>query len=312
MSSQSDLLIQHDVPLCRSSNFQIGGPAKFFSQPKNREELTEVLDFQASKQLPYMIIGRGSNILFPDEGYEGLIVSLQKFEWDHLYLLTPETIKISSGVSMFRLSSFCQQKGLGGLEFSCHIPGTLGGAIWMNAGFGRPGRPFEEMKTVVETVTVLSPDRTLRVLNRDEIRFEYRSSHLDDYLILDATLHVCSSTPTKVREEVRSNFAYRNSVQDLRYPSAGSVFKNPKKQSKCSAGQLIEQVGLKGTRVGGAVFSEKHANFIINVGQARASDVLELMEEAKKRVFESFGVFLEPEIKIVSARAEKESAVHCG
>ncbi|MBI4388216.1 MAG: UDP-N-acetylmuramate dehydrogenase [Candidatus Omnitrophica bacterium] len=300
MNLPEDLLIQNNVPLCRYSTFQIGGPARYFVQPTNREQLLAILEFQKLEGIPSVIIGRGSNVLFPDEGYPGLVISLQKFESDHVYFDSDGTLKASAGVSLFRLSAICQEKGASGLEFTCHIPGTVGGAVRMNAGFGRPGRPYLEIKDVLEWVTAIGPDQKLHRLTCDNIVFGYRTSNLQDYLILDATFRTKPSESAKVREEVRANFAYRNSVQDLRYPSAGSVFKNPKMASRFSSGQLIEKVGLKGTRIGGAMISEKHGNFFLNVGGAKASDVFALIELAKARVRDQFGIELDPEIKIIS------------
>ena len=300
MNLREDLPIQSNVPLCRYSTFQIGGPARYFIQPTDREQLLAALDFQKLEGIPYVVVGRGSNVLFPDEGYPGLVISLQKFESSHVYCDSDGIMKASAGVSLFRLSALCQEKGASGLEFTCHIPGSVGGAVQMNAGFGRPGRPYLEIKNVLESISVLTPERKLSRMASDQIHFGYRTSDLQDYLILDATFRIEPSTPAKVREEVRANFAYRNSVQDLRYPSAGSVFKNPKSQSRFSSGQLIEKAGLKGARVGGAMISEKHGNFFLNVGGAKAADVLTLIEIAKGRVHEQFGIDLEPEVKIIT------------
>lgn len=300
MNLPPDSIIQTNIPLCRYSTFQIGGPAQYFAQPATREQLMQLLEYQRQNQLQFTLIGRGSNVLFSDEGFPGLVICLQRFENDRVFFNPAQgTVKASAGVSLFRLSALCQEKGASGLEFTCHIPGTVGGAVWMNAGFGRRDRPYQEIKDVLESVTAINPAGELVTLFRDEIEFDYRKSSLDGYFILDAIFRVQTTTPEQVREEVRSNFAYRNSVQDLRYPSAGSVFKNPKKQSNLSSGQLIEKVGLKGTKVGGAMISEKHGNFILNIGQAKAVDVLTLVHLAKIRVKDSFGIELEPEVRIV-------------
>ena len=253
-----------------------------------------------------MVVGRGSNVLFPDNGFPGLVISLQKFETDKVYFGHDGKVKASAGVSLFRLSALCQERGVSGLEFVCHIPGTVGGAVWMNAGFGRPDRPYREIKDVLESITTLGPDGKLHIFARGDIEFGYRQSNLNDYLVLDATFCVSPSTTEKVRADVKANFTYRNTVQDLRYPSVGSVFKNPKKQMSLSSGKLIEKVGLKGFRIGGAMISEKHGNFILNVGQAKAADVLGLIGLAQARVRESFGVDLEPEVKIIVPNTELE------
>ncbi len=302
-----NLPIQNNVPLCRYSTFQVGGIAQHFSTPANREQLIALFEFRKRAGIPYVVVGRGSNILFPDEGFAGLVISLQKYEVDRVFFNANQTVKASAGVSLFRLSALCQERAASGLEFVCHIPGTVGGAVWMNAGFGRPGRAYVEIKDVLEWITVIDSEGKAKVLRRDEIEFEYRSSNLKNCLVLDATFHVSESTRDIVREEVRANFAYRNSVQDLRYPSAGSIFKNPKKTSGFSSGQLIDKVGLKGFRIGGAMFSEKHGNFIVNVGQAKAADVTALIHLAQARVRDTYGIELEPEVKVITPETNSET-----
>jgi len=291
--------IQNNVPLCRFSTLQIGGPAAYFAEPGTREAFLPLMAFQKHDNLPVLIIGRGSNILFSDEGFSGLVISLRKFELDRIQFSPDGSVKVSAGMSLFRLSALCQEQGMSGLEFVCHIPGTVGGACAMNAGFGRAASPYREIKDVLRSVTILDLlNSKLRVVTRDEIKFEYRKSSLDKEIVLDATFQLTPSTREQVRDEVKANFTYRNSVQDLRYPSAGSVFKNPKKPAE-SAGKLIDRAGLRGTRIGGAMISEKHGNFILNVGNAKAVDVLQLIDLAKSRVFEQFGVELEPEVKLM-------------
>lgn len=291
--------IQHSVPLCRFSTLQIGGPAAYFAEPDTRDTLLPLIEFQKQENLPLLVIGRGSNILFSDEGFPGLVISLRKFELERIQLHPDGLVKVSAGMSLFRLSALCQEQGMSGLEFICHIPGTVGGACAMNAGFGRAGSNYQEIKDVLQSVTVLDLSAgKLRVINRSEINFQYRKSSLDREIVLDATFQLKPATREAVRDEVKANFSYRNSVQDLRYPSAGSVFKNPKKPAE-SAGKLIDRAGLRGTRIGGAMISEKHGNFILNVGNAKAADVLQLIDVAKTRVLEQFGIELEPEVKLM-------------
>ena len=168
----------------------------------------------------------------------------------------------------------------------------------MNAGFGRAGRSYQEIKDVIHSLTLLDLEGRLRTLEKGEVEFGYRTSNLPAGIVVDATFQVVKSTTEAVRIEVKANFAYRNSVQDLRYPSAGSVFKNPG-ASQGSSGQLIEKAGLKGKKIGGAMISDKHANFIVNVGGAKASQVVELITCAQEKVFEAFEIRLEPEIRII-------------
>ena len=302
--------IRSDVPLHRYSTFQIGGNAGFFSEPANLEELQSLLEFAHSEDLPVLGIGKGSNILFPDEGYPGLVITFIHYEPTRiLFDLERETVTASSGVNLYRLALAARDAGLGGVEFLSHIPGTLGGALMMNAGFSRiPGQKME-IGNLVEEVTVLTPGGVLCHLNRDELSFHYRKTSLEGHIILEARLQLHRSKPEDVQAEIEACFSYRNRVQDLRYPSAGSVFKNPSPQSSPqggegrvrgeSAGQLIEKAGLKGHPIGKAMISDRHANFIVNLGGAQAKDVLDLIHLAQEKVFESFEVRLEPEIRII-------------
>ena len=299
----SDLKIplRSDIPLSRYSTFQIGGRARFFSEPNTVDELRSLLDFAHAEELPLLVIGKGSNILFPDEGFPGLVVTLIHFEPHRIVFdQDEECVTASGGVNLYRLALAARDAGLGGVEFLSHIPGTLGGALVMNAGFSRfPGRKME-IGDWVEEVKVLNPEGELCRLGREELRFAYRKTNLDGSIVVEARLKLHRAKPEDIQAEILASFDYRNRVQDLRYPSAGSVFKNPEGKQG-SSGQLIEKVGLKGKRVGGAMISDRHANFIVNVGEARASDVLELISLAQKRVFETFRVRLEPEIRIIKS-----------
>jgi UDP-N-acetylmuramate dehydrogenase len=294
-------LLRFDVPLFRYSTFQIGGPARYFSEPSSVEEIEALLEFARSEELPVLTIGKGSNLLFPDEGFPGLVMTLIRFEPKKILFDEEQcTVTASSGVNLYRLAMACREACLGGIEFLSHIPGTLGGALVMNAGFGRfPGQPME-IGDRVEEVTVLTPEGELRKLGAGEVEFRYRETNLDPFIILEARLKLYKARREEIQAEIRSNFNYRNRVQDLRYPSAGSVFKNPS-GAPGSSGQLIDKVGLKGERVGGAMISERHANFIVNTGGAKASDVLALIQLAQAKVFEAFGVRLEPEIRRITA-----------
>ena len=294
-------LLRSEVPLSRYSTLQIGGPARFFSEPGTREELIGLLEFARAEGLPILVMGKGSNILFPNEGFPGLVITLihygqNRIAFDHTF----HTATVSSGVNLYRLATASRDAGLGGTEFLSHIPGTLGGAVMMNAGFSRVRGLKKEIGDLVEEVTVLAPDGQVRQLNRADLIFEYRHSNLDGFIILEAKLQLTPASPEEIQSEILANFAYRNNVQDLRYPSAGSVFKNPQ-ASQGSSGQMIERVGLKGKRIGGAMISDRHANFIVNVGGARSGDVVELVRLAQQRVLDEFKVRLEPEIRIIQA-----------
>jgi len=293
-------LLRSEVSLARYSTFQIGGRARFFSEPSSTAELELLLQFARSEELPLLIIGKGSNILFPDEGFPGLVITLIRFEQNRI-VFDPgrSTVTASSGINLYRLATATRDAGLSGLEFLSHVPGTLGGALVMNAGFSRERGFKREIGDLVEEVTVLGRDGEIRRLAPDQIIFDYRQTNLEDWIILEARLRLKPGPPEVIQAEILANFAYRNGVQDLRYPSAGSVFKNPQGKQG-SSGQLIEQVGLKGHRIGGAMISDRHANFIVNRGGARASDVIELIKLSQEKVLEAFGVRLEPEIRIIT------------
>lgn len=290
-----------DVSLSRYSTFQIGGKAHLFSEPTCLNELQGLADFVRMEDIPFLVIGKGSNILFPDEGFPGLVITLIRFEPNRI-VVDPQraTLTASGGVNLYRLALAARDAGLGGVEFLSHIPGTLGGAVMMNAGFSRFAGKKMEIGDLVEEVTVLTADGKLHKLGRADISFQYRQTNLDGFIILDVRLKLCPAKPEDIQAEIQANFTYRNAVQDIRYPSAGSIFKNPQ-TGQGSSGQLIEKVGLKGKRVGGAMISDRHANFIVNLGGARSSDVKELIRIAQGRVFETFGVCLDPEIRIISS-----------
>jgi len=293
--------LRSDVSLSRYSTFRIGGAARFFSEPTSLEELQALVDFARAENLPFLVIGKGSNILFPDEGFPGLVVTLIHFQPNRIVFdRERETVTASSGVGLYRLALAARDAELGGTEFLSHIPGTLGGALVMNAGFSRFRGKKMEIGERVEEVLVLTPEGELRRLGPEEIDFQYRRTRLEGLVVLEVRLKLHRARRGDIQAEIEANFSYRNRVQDLRYPSAGSVFKNPSSEQG-SSGQLIEKVGLKGKRIGGAMISERHANFIVNVDSARATDVQELIHLAQERVVENFGVSLEPEIRIIES-----------
>lgn len=292
-------LLRSDVSLARYSTFQIGGNARFFSEPASLEELRFLLDFARTEELPFLAIGKGSNILFPDDGFPGLVITFIHFAPNNIVFDEErEGVTASSGVNLYRLALAARDAGFGGLEFLSHIPGTLGGALMMNAGFSRLPGQKREIGDWVEEVTVITSEGELRCLKREELLFHYRETSLEGMIILEARLKLYRAKPEKIQEEIQACFRYRNGVQDLRYPSAGSVFKNPQGKQG-SSGQLIDKVGLKGKKIGGAMISDRHANFIVNIGGARSTHVKDLITLAQDRVLETFGIHLEPEIRII-------------
>jgi UDP-N-acetylmuramate dehydrogenase len=229
------------------------------------------------------------------------VISLRRFESDQIFLAENGSLKVSSGTGLARLSEFCKEKGLSGAEFICHIPGTIGGAVAMNAGFARKGMPWRQMRDIVKNISVYDTlTGSIVKIDSENIGFEYRKTKLPETsIILEIELCLKISSPEFVRREIDENFKYRNSVQDLRFPSAGSIFKNPTTSSMTS-GQLLDKAGMKGVRIGNAMVSEQHANFFLNVGNATSQDMLELIEMGRKKVSEQFGIQLELEIKVLT------------
>lgn len=275
-------------PMSRHTSWRIGGPAEIFCQVNNLEELSAVTDLFRLHRVPWRVLGGGTNILVADQGLAGAVVKLgssfRRTVWDGT------VARAGAGVFLSRLSRQALDHSLSGLEFAAGIPGTLGGAVAGNAG-----TPLGSMSDIVKEVVVLEPGRSVRRLGRGEIGFEYRGSDLKkhNWTVLEAVLELVSGSSGEIRHQMETELEARRRKQPWQFPCAGSVFKNP---SGDHAGRLIEAVGLKGVRRGDAQFSEVHANFIVNLGQASAQDVLGLIQDAKNLVLERFGVHLEEEI----------------
>lgn len=276
---------------------QVGGIARYFSEPSTEEELIEVLEFAKSEKLPYFILGKGSNCIFSDEVYPGVVITLIHYEQDKIIFDSEKPIvTASAGIHLYRFVVACRERGLGGAEFLCNVPGTVGGGLIMNAGFSRFSGQTNEISDLVEEVCVLNKDGRKETITKDKLEFSYRHSNLEGKIILSGTFHLWRRKPEDIQKEIRANFDYRNSKQDLKHPSSGSIFKNPGAPHP-TAGKLIDQLGLKGTRVGDAQVSEKHGNYIINLGNAKSSDIWALIELIQKKVFDATGIVLEPEVK---------------
>ncbi len=277
---------------------QVGGPARFFAEPAREEELLECIEFARHEGLPLMILGKGSNVVFPDEGYPGLVVTLIHFEQDRIQFdpEKPEVIA-SSGIHLYRFTLACRDHGLGGAEFLANIPGTIGGALIMNAGFSRYPGQSSEIGDIVQEVNVINEEGKKETLKRNDLQFSYRHSNLEGRIILSAKFALWRRRSEDIQKEIRANFDYRNEKQDLRFPSSGSIFKNP--GSGPSAGKLIDQLGLKGARVGGIKVSDKHGNYFVNTGNAKSSDLVQLIQQIQKAVLDATHVFLEPEVRII-------------
>lgn len=284
-------------PLSKHTSWRIGGNALFMAWPKQTDEIIELLDFIREEGLPFYVIGKGSNVLFPDAGFPGVVINLLKFEKDYLKIVDT-IVETSSGMPNNILVQRLAEHDLGGLEFLSSIPGSVGGACVQNAGFSRCRGVRNEIGNFVESVQVLSPDGEVRVMNKSDLVFNYRDTNLRLFIVLKARLRFEAKPKKEVQEEIHANYLYRSQVQDLQHPSAGSVFKNPQ-AGGLSSGQMIDRVGLRGARIGDAQISERHANFFINLGKATAEDMRSLIHLAKEKVEKEFGVKLEEEIRYV-------------
>ncbi len=279
-----------DAPLKEYTSFKIGGPADLLVEPENSNALQQVMRILAEHNQSYFVLGKGSNILIGDKGFRGVVLRLTG-----LNNVRSEGTKIiaESGVTLAKLAGFAVNAELTGLEFASGIPGTLGGAVVMNAGaYGG------EMRDVVTRVTALTPHGEMRALNAREMEFGYRQSifQKNGWIVVEVEMELQPGDSVEIRDKMNELNSRRKNKQPLEYPSAGSTFKRP---PGYFAGTLIDQMGLKGYTIGGAQVSEKHAGFIINVGGARASDVLKLIQHVQKQVKAKAGVDLEPEVHLV-------------
>lgn len=289
--------IQKDILLKNYTTFRIGGPARYFCTVKNKEELIGAVAFAKKENLPFFILGGGSNLLVSDRGYNGLIIKILNTK----YKILNTKILVGAGVSLAKLVSITANAGLSGMEWTSGIPGaTIGGAIRGNAG------AFDfEMKDIVDKVEALdTSDLKFRIFQNKDCRFGYRESIFkkdSNLIIWSCELEFKKPFDTaqgkeKIREKIKEILNYRKEKHP-KFPSAGSIFKN---FENMRARDLIEKAGLKGKTIGGAQISEQHANFIINTGGAKARDVLALINLAKKEVKNKFGIKIEEEVQILS------------
>ena len=280
--------LKTDHPLAEYTTFKIGGPADYYVTPETEEQILALLNLSTQEQISYFILGKGSNILVPDHGYRGIVINLsEKFNKieskNHM-------IFAQSGANLSEVSEMALEKSLTGLEFAIGIPGSFGGAIYMNAGaYGG------EMSNIVHEVNVIRDGKILTI-NKEEMEFGYRKSSFQykNDIILSGWLQLKPGNYDEIKAEMDDLTFKREDKQPLEYPSAGSVFKRPEGYF---AGKLIQDSGLRGATVGKAQVSEKHCGFIINTGGATAEDVKGLVEKIQKTVKEKFGVDLEREIR---------------
>ena len=278
-------------PMKNHTTFRAGGCADYLVEPKSVDAVREIVRLCCQENMPYYVVGNGSNLLVSDKGYHGVILHLYKNMSD--FEISGNHLKAKAGALLVRVAKMAAKEGLSGLEFASGIPGTIGGAMVMNAGaYGG------EIKDVVTKVRVLLPDGTIRDYTGEEMAFGYRKSRVieEQGIVLEAELELKADDPEAIAARMEALKEKRVSKQPLEYASAGSTFKRPEGYF---AGKLIEDAGLRGFRVGDAQVSEKHCGFVINRGNATASEIMELIQEVQKRVYEQSGVRLEPEVKLL-------------
>lgn len=286
-----EICIRYGEPMSKHTSFRIGGNVEAMAFPKNREELSLLLNWSGLLDRKPVILGAGTNVLAPDEGVRGLVVCLKDC-LDGMEQLDDTHIRVMAGVTMARAAVFAANLGLSGMEFAHGIPGTVGGGVYMNAGaYGG------EIRQICQSVEVMDFDGTLRRLSNPEMQFSYRHSILEDRpgIVVSADFALEPGESQAIRAKMKELIGKRTASQPLDMPSAGSAFKRP---AGGYAAALIEQAGLKGYRCGGAAISEKHAGFAVNLGNATAADVKNLLRQVSDRVFDRTGIRLEPEVRI--------------
>lgn len=282
--------VRRNEMMSRHTSFRIGGPADLFVVCDTIADVGEVVSVLAEEVLPYTVIGKGTNLLVADEGYRGAVIVLGKQFKRHVR--DDERIEVGAACILAYAVQDAFAQGLGGLEFAVGIPGTVGGALAMNAG-----SRDQWIGAVVESVTLFAPGEGLCRLRGDEVAWGYRTSGLAGRgIILESVLRLAPQEPARIRAAMEASFARRKRTQPIGASSAGSVFVNPQADS---AGRLIEAAGLKGMRLGGARVSDVHANFIVNDGGATAADVLGLVGKIRMAVRDAHGIDLKPEIRFL-------------
>lgn len=287
-------IIQNEL-LSRHTTFRVGGPCDFFVTIQSEEELMSVVQLCKREQISFFVIGNGSNLLVPDEGYRGVILKLSDAIASFHVEDKSESYIVSASAGM-NLSAFAMRVariGLTGLEFAAGIPGTLGGAVYMNAGaYGG------EIKDTIISARVLTPEGEIQTLTKEELHLSYRRSSLqmNGCIVLQVSFELRKGASDEILKRIEELNYQRKEKQPLEFPSAGSTFKRPEGHY---AGKLIMDAGLRGYRVGGAMISEKHCGFVINTGGATSQDILTLISEVSRIVYEKFGVKLEPEVRVL-------------
>ena len=286
----NSLQLEKNISLANFTTWRIGGPAEWIAQPKNIAEINYLINWINKKKIPCNIIGNGSNLLINDKGIEGLSLCMRNMKGIHIDK-NSGIIDVLSGEMLPNLARKAAAKGLHGLEWAIGIPGTIGGAVVMNAGAQK-----DCISSYLESVTTLSMAGEYKIFKRKDLDFGYRHSLLqnENLIVISARLKLVSGVTKKIRQVTNRNLTHRLQTQPYKAQTCGSVFRNPE---PLKAAKLIEELGLKGVRFGGAEISKIHSNFIINSNKASSYDVLELIKYIQKKVLNSYGILLETEVK---------------
>ena len=286
-----DIELKFSEPLSKHTSFHIGGPALVMAFPDNAEKLSKILKVSALLDKKFRILGAGTNVLASDEGLDEIVICLKDC-LDGMELIDETHMRAAAGVTMSRAAVFAANRGLGGMEFAHGIPGTVGGGVYMNAGaYGG------ELSQICQSVTVMTLDGRIKELSNEQMRFSYRHSRLEDKfaIVMSVVFALEKKNTEQVKEQMQALLKRRKASQPLDLPSAGSAFKRP---VGGYAAALIDEAGLKGYRVGDAAVSEKHAGFVVNLGNATANDVKQVLKDVSDKVFAETSIRLEPEMRI--------------
>jgi UDP-N-acetylmuramate dehydrogenase len=287
--------VKENEPLANHTTIKIGGPADLFVEPSSIENLEQVMDLVIKEHISWRAIGRGSNLLVSDKGIEGVVIKLGAGV-DHLEIKNQE-ITVGGGHSIVSLATMMSKKGFSGLEFASGIPGSVGGAVYMNAG-----AHGSDISKILKKARILFEDGSIGWLTNEEMEFSYRTSVLQKKkpgIVLEAVFILAEGEKSKIVSEMQKNKDYRKETQPYNFPCAGSIFRNPLPNY---AGKLIEVAGLKGFSIGGAKISELHGNFIVNAGNATAQDVLDLIQHVKNTIFDLYEIHMETEVEIIGRK----------
>ncbi|WP_251549066.1 UDP-N-acetylmuramate dehydrogenase [Neobacillus muris] len=287
--------VMQNEPMSSHTTIKIGGPAEIFLEPSSVENLKKAMEIINRFQVNWRAIGRGSNLLVSDKGIDGVVIKLGS-GISHLDV-SNEEIAVGGGHSLVALSTLISKKGLSGLEFASGIPGSVGGAVYMNAG-----AHGSDISKILTKAYILFEDGTMEWLTNEQMEFSYRTSILQKKrpgIVVEAVFQLKQGDKESIVAQMLKNKEYRKETQPWNFPCAGSIFRNPLPHY---AGRLIEQAGLKGYRIGGAEISEMHGNFIVNAGNGTAADVLALIEHVKETIYKLYHVTMETEVEIIGRK----------